>query len=254
MLIIAHRGESYDAPENTMAAFQLAWQRRDRAIELDIHLTKDEQLAVCHDANTLRTSGVSLDIRDCTMEELKKLDVGAWKGERWAGERIPVLKEVLLTTPKRRGCIIEVKVGTEILPALRRDIQSASMDPNQVVIISFNSDVVRESKKALPDIKTYLLSAFHYSEERGKWSPTVDELIAQAKDIKADGLNLAAQPPIDAVLADRVKKAGLKLFVWTVDSMDLAQRMADLRVDGMASNRAAWLDRNLKARMNSSVP
>lgn len=253
MLIIAHRGESYDAPENTLASFQLAWKRRDRAIELDIHLTKDEQLAVCHDANTLRTSGVSLDIRDCTMEELNKLDVGAWKGERWAGQRMPVLKEALQTTPKQGGCIIEVKVGTEIIPALRRDIQSVSIDPKQVVIISFHPDVVHASKKALPDIKTYLLSAFRYSEERGNWSPTVDELIAQAKEIRADGLNLAAQPPIDAAFADRVKKEGLELFVWTVDSIDLAQKMADLGVDGMASNRAAWLGRNLKAHMNSSV-
>jgi|YelNatPaOPRAMG01_1025707.scaffolds.fasta_scaffold12461_3 glycerophosphoryl diester phosphodiesterase len=253
MLIIAHRGESYDAPENTLASFQLAWKRRDRAIELDIHLTKDEQLAVCHDANTLRTSGVSLDIRDCTMEELKKWDVGGWKGEKWAGERMPILKEALLAIPKRRICIIEVKVGTEIIPALKRDIQSVSIDPNQVVIISFNPEVLRESRKALPDIKTYLLSAFRFSEERGKWSPTVDELITQAKDIRADGLNLAAQPPLDSAFADRVRKAGLELFVWTVDSLDLAQRMADLGVDGMASNRAAWLRRNLKARTNASV-
>ncbi len=253
MLIIAHRGESYDAPENTLASFQLAWKRRDRAIELDIHLTKDEQLAVCHDANTQRTSGVSLNIREYSIEELKKLDVGSWKGEKWMEERMPVLREALLTVPKRGACIIEVKVGAEAIQPLKRDIRNVSMDPKQVVIISFHPDVVRASKKALPDIKTYLLSAFRYSEERGNWSPTVDELIAQAKEIRADGLNLAAQPPIDAAFADRVKKEGLELFVWTVDSIDLAQKMADLGVDGMASNRAAWLGRNLKAHMNSSV-
>lgn len=253
MLIIAHRGESHDAPENTLASFQLAWKRRDRAIELDVHLTKDGELAVCHDGNTQRTSGVSHSIRECTMEELKQLDVGSWKGDKWAGERMPVLREALLTVPKQGSCIIEVKVGADAIPKLQKEIQSVSLDPKQVVIISFNPEAVGESKRAMPEIKTYLLSAFNYSQEKDKWSPTVDEFIKQAKQLRADGLNLAAQPPIDTDFVERVKNAGLELFVWTIDYIDLAQRMLEIGVDGIASNRAAWLARNITKRSRPSV-
>src|SRR3954447_1104654 len=81
--IVAHRGESADAPENTMAAFRLAWERKDDAIELDVHLTRDEVLLVSHDADTARTTGIAKVIKDSTMEELRALDAGRWKGPRW---------------------------------------------------------------------------------------------------------------------------------------------------------------------------
>ena len=81
----AHRGESHDAPENTMASFNLAWSRGDDACELDIHLTKDGKLIVCHDDDTERTSGKrsKLILKDHTLEELRAVDVGAFKDPRW---------------------------------------------------------------------------------------------------------------------------------------------------------------------------
>jgi glycerophosphoryl diester phosphodiesterase len=86
--IIAHRGESADAPENTLAAFRLAWERRVTAIELDVHLTKDDRLVVCHDADTKRTTGETLTIAKSTLADLRTLDAGRWKGERWTGGRL----------------------------------------------------------------------------------------------------------------------------------------------------------------------
>src|SRR3954447_22836048 len=81
--LIAHRGESADAPENTMAAFRLAWGRKDPAIELDVHLTGDGKLVVGHDADTKRTTGKKLLIKESTLEELRALDAGRWKGPDW---------------------------------------------------------------------------------------------------------------------------------------------------------------------------
>src|SRR5439155_3091233 len=87
----AHRGESHDAPENTMASFNLAWSRDDDACELDIHLTKDGKLIVCHDDDTERTSGkrVKLILKDHTLDELRDIDVGSFKDAKFAGEKMP---------------------------------------------------------------------------------------------------------------------------------------------------------------------
>jgi glycerophosphoryl diester phosphodiesterase len=82
--IVAHRGESYDAPENTMASYNLAWERHDDVVETDVHLTKDGKLIICHDFNTFRVTGgprhggINKVIVDTPAEALRKLDVGKW--------------------------------------------------------------------------------------------------------------------------------------------------------------------------------
>src|SRR5262245_7675146 len=139
--IVAHRGESADAPENTMAAFRLAWERKVDAIELDVHLTMDGQLAVIHDADTQRTAGVKKVIKDCTWNELRQLDVGRWRDERFAGEKLPRLEEVLAGIPAGMRCFIEVKVGPEAIPALVHAVEGClpQKSPEQFVIISFKA-------------------------------------------------------------------------------------------------------------------
>src|SRR4051812_29446250 len=122
--MVAHRGESHDAPENTLASFDLAWSRGDEAAELDIHLTKDGKLIVSHDPDTKRLpeGGVELVIKDHTADELRKLDVGSWKDPKFAGQRLPLLDEVLARLPAdpSRRQLIEVKVGPEAIPELTR--------------------------------------------------------------------------------------------------------------------------------------
>src|SRR5690242_4131895 len=124
-LFIAHRGESHDAPENTFAAINLAWQRGDLAAECDVHLTCDGRLIVCHDADTQRTAGRRLSISDHTADELRQLDVGSWQDPRFAGERMPLLDDVLATIPAGAVLFVEVKVGPEAIPPLMRCIQGA---------------------------------------------------------------------------------------------------------------------------------
>lgn len=94
-LIIAHRGESFDAPENTLAAIELAWKRGARAVEIDVHLSKDNHVVVFHDFNTKRLSGVNKNVRSQTLQQLRALDVGSWKGVHWKGEQIPEINDVL---------------------------------------------------------------------------------------------------------------------------------------------------------------
>ena len=104
------------APENTLAAFNLAWKQGADAVEIDCHLTADGHLIVCHDGDTQRTTGRKLVIRQSTLAQLRELDAGAWKGARWAGQKLPTLAEVLDTIPENRRLLVEVKVGPEAVP------------------------------------------------------------------------------------------------------------------------------------------
>jgi glycerophosphoryl diester phosphodiesterase len=244
---VAHRGESADAPENTLAAFNLAWRRGVPAIELDVHLTADDRLVVIHDASTRRTTGVDLLVKDATLDQLRPLDAGSWKGEQWAGEPLPTLDEALATIPEGGLCLIEVKVGPEAVPALVRAVEASGKSSDQLAVISFNAETLAEAKRRLPDLPMYFLSGFRRDEQTGTWSPSPRQLIDRALAIKADGLDLAYRGPIDAEFIRLVRDAGLSLHVWTVDDPDDARRFLDLRVDSITTNRAAWLRDRLTA-------
>src|SRR6478752_5983209 len=115
--IVGHRGASYDAPENTVASVKLAWEQKADAAEFDVYRTKDGKIVVIHDKDTKRTAGgVNKVVAESTLAELRALDVGKWKGEKYAGERIPTLAEVLATVPAGKKVFIEVKPGPEVVP------------------------------------------------------------------------------------------------------------------------------------------
>ena len=95
MLWIAHRGESFDAPENTLSAFRLATQSGADGIECDIHMTQDGEIVCIHDADTIRTSNAAFRISETSFPELRKIDFGSWKDAKWQGEKIPLLSELL---------------------------------------------------------------------------------------------------------------------------------------------------------------
>jgi glycerophosphoryl diester phosphodiesterase len=245
--LIAHRGESADAPENTLAAFRLAWDRNVPAIELDVHLTKDGQLICSHDADTKRTTGVQRKIVDSTASELQELDAGAWKDERFRGEKMPLLTEALATLPEKGCCFIEVKVGAEAIPALVKAVNASKCRPEQLVVISFQADAVAEAKRQLPELKAYFLESFKQNKKTGQWTPTIDEVIETAKKIHADGVDLSYKGPLDAAVVQRIKDAGLKCYVWTIDDPAIARTMIAAGVDGITTNKAAGLGEALQA-------
>jgi glycerophosphoryl diester phosphodiesterase len=243
--MIAHRGESFDAPENTMAAFRLAWQRDVEAIELDVHLTRDGKLILCHDADTERTTGQKLIIKNSDYRQLRQLEAGSWKDPRWKGEAMPSLDEALATIPERARCFIEIKVGAEAVPAVAASIKASGKRPEQLAIISFQDTAIAEAKRQLPQIKAYYLASFKQDKKTKEWKPTVQELIDQAKGMHADGLDLSFKGPLDAESVKQIKAAGLEFYVWTVDDIEVAQKFADWGADGITTNRAAWLREQL---------
>ena len=248
--LVAHRGESHDAPENTLAAIKLGWERGADAVEFDVHLTADGQLISIHDPDTGRVTGgrAKFKVVEHTAEALRKLDVGSWKHPKFAGERMPLLGEVLATLPADPGkrLFIEVKVGPEAAEPLATAIKAAGRPPEQTAVISFNLETCRSVKQRLPTLKVYYLSGFKQDERSGEVKPTVGELIRAAKHAKLDGLDVSFKGPIDAAFVRQVHEAGLEMHVWTVDDPAVARRMVEAGVDGITTNRAAWMRGQLR--------
>ncbi len=241
---IAHRGESADAPENTLAAFRLAWERGLPGIELDVHVTRDGHPVACHDPDTGRTTGESRVIAQTTLAELQTLDAGSWKSPRFASETLPTLGAVLATIPPGRRCFLEIKTGPESVPAVAGCIVASGLAPEQVAFISFYPETLTAIKAALPENRAYFLSAFK-QDASGAWTPDAATLIQTAKALNADGLDLGVQGPVDAAFVRAVHEAGLEIYIWTVDEAGPAKALVAAGVDGITSNRADWLRKAL---------
>jgi len=240
MLIIAHRGASHDAPENTLASVNLAWAQGADAVEIDVQFSKDGRIVVIHDDNTRKTAGVARKVYDQTLAELKKLDVGCWKNAKWTGERIATLEEVLATIPDGKRLFIEIKCGPECLPELAKAFKRSGRKPGQVVLIGFSLPTMTLAKESLPQLEVAWVAEFKRNW-RGGWSPTVEKLIAQAKAAGLDALDLSARGPWTPKLGGKVHGAGLKLYVWTVDSVAKARQVIAAGVDGITTNKPGWI-------------
>ena len=238
VVIIGHRGASWDAPENTVVALKLAWEQQADGAEFDVYLTQDGKIVACHDKDTKRTAGVSKLIAETSLAELRKLDVGTWKNIKFAGERIPTLEEMLATMPAGKKVYIEVKCGPEIVPELDRVLQATRLKSAQTPVICFNADVIAAVKKLRPDLPAYWLVSL-------KEDTTADSLITKAQEIRADGLDLSANARLDQAFATKIRSAGLRLDVWTVNDPAVARRMAQIGVQGITTDRPAWLREQL---------
>lgn len=245
-LIVAHRGLSSLYPENTVAAVQAAWENGADAVETDFHLTADGQIVCIHDGDAKRTTGEQMVVAKTPLAELRKLDAGKWKGEKFAGERLPTLQEVLANTPPGKLHFLELKTGPEIVPEFVRQLRdkNSPVQLDQVRMITFNRETLRAFKVAMPEVKAYLLSSFK-QDESGKWNQTPDELIAVAKEIGADGLDLSISPktmaPITPEVVAKMKSAGLEFHAWTIDSPEIAQHAIDLGTQSITTNRCGAL-------------
>lgn len=247
-VLVAHRGASHLAPENTLASFALAWPLGADLIEGDFYLTTDGVVVTHHDATTKRTAGVDLRVESQTLADLKALDVGTWKDPKWAGERIPTLEEVLDSVADNKKILIEIKSDARIMVPLVAVIESSDLSPDQMVVICFNEDVLELAKKSMPHIKTLWLSSFEQGDD-GKWTPTAEEIIATAMRINADGVHLKAIPEvIDRVFVAKLRHADLEFHVWTVDDPELARTMLRLGADSITTNRPGWLREQLRNR------
>ncbi len=241
--IIAHRGASYDAPENTLSSLKLGFEQGADACELDVWVTKDGVPVLLHDKDTLRTAGVKLLASATNFADLAKLEVGSWKDKKFAGEKIATLVEALATVPSGKRMFVEIKCDARGVPAILQAIEDAKLKPEQTVIISFDADVVEAAKKSRPDLLAFWIVSL--KNDKGQ-APKIEDLIAKAQTIQADGLNLSDSPLIDSAAVEKIRAAKLGLYVWTVDQPAAAKRLVELKVDGITTNRPGWLREQLQ--------
>jgi glycerophosphoryl diester phosphodiesterase len=247
--IVAHRGASYDAPENTLAATKLAWQQRADAVETDIYLSKDGRIVVSHDKNGKRTAGRDVDFITITQAEARQLDAGSWKDPKFKGEKIPLLEEQIASIPPGKRMLVEIKIGPEIVPELARVLAQMKATEKNITIISFNYESLQEVRKQLPHLPTLWLvghPAPNAKKAPAKQPPSVDEMISKARAAGLTGLDLQYTWPLTPADLKKIKDAGLELHVWTVNDVEVAQRWIRMGVASITTDRPGWLREQLK--------
>jgi glycerophosphoryl diester phosphodiesterase len=245
MLIIAHRGASYLAPENTAAAARLAWQLGADAVECDVYLSRDDRIIVLHDASTKRTTGTDLPVSQTPSEELRKLDAGSFKSPEFAGEKIPYLEELIETIPPHGLLFVEIKCGEEILPVLHKVLQAGGKE-SQVAIIGFHLQTMAAAKKQMPQIPVYWLVGTDKNQQTQQPIPHSADLIQKAREHGLDGLNLH-YAGITKEFAEAIRAAGLGFYAWTVNDPVEAIRLKKLGINGITTDRPEWLREQMAA-------
>ena len=227
MLILAHRGASAYAPENTKAAFALAVARGADGVELDVHLTKDGQMVAHHNLDIRETSNGTGEIWDMTLAELRRFDFGSWKGEAFAGESILTLEEALILVKDMTLINIELKTAELTIPSLP-DLACALVKKmglvRKVIFSSFRHETAMACKKCLPQAKAGLL-----------YSRPLLRPVSYARRLGADALH-PYKYLVTPGLIHRAHRAGLMVNTWTVDKPEWIQRLACWGCDAVITN------------------
>ncbi|HIJ73734.1 MAG TPA: hypothetical protein HPP83_06500 [Candidatus Hydrogenedentes bacterium] len=267
--VVAHRGASAYAPENTMAAFRLALEMNADAFELDVRLTKDGELVVIHDPVLERTTDGAGPVAMHTLAALKCLDAGSWKGTDFAGERVPTLAEALAFAKDTIGVYIEIKdCGSDdtLLAALikraahhqafdadfRRealDMIESSRTPNleltrktadiirslhmaeQVVVQSFSAIVCAIVLTEAPDVPCFFIGGCH-DERPEQW----DCFLRAGRFLGVHGFSVH-YPCLTGDVMRSLKADNRTVAAWAVDDVAAIRRVAALGVDAIITNR-----------------
>lgn len=225
---IAHRGASKYAPENTISSIKKAWEMNADAAEIDIHLSKDDKIVVMHDDNTKRTTGFDFEISKTSSTMLRTLDNGKFYSDKYKGEKIAFLEEILNIIPEKKHLFIEIKTfDTTIVPILR-DIIEKSGKISQVSLISFNFDILKLAKKET-GLKSYLLCEFKGIEE-------LKTLNTKIKEANIDGLDVQFQsitPEVDTFM----KQENIYVLVWTINEIVDAKKLMQNNIYGITTDK-----------------
>lgn len=249
---IAHRGARYVAPENTLVAIKAAIARDADFVEVDVQRSKDGRLVLVHDTNLRRTTDIervfpkkrSYAVRDTTWKQIKQLDAGKWKSKKYAGTRIPSLKQaVRLVQRNRTGIMIELK-SPKRYPGIEQEVSTAlrqvdgylgrAVRDERLIIQSFDFDAAHTFKQIEPRVHVALLG-----------TPAVPDLPDLAR--WADEIS-SRHRTVDADYVAAVHALGMDSSVWTVDTVENMNASLDKGVDAVVTNRPTMLGRVLQQR------
>jgi len=228
MLIFGHRGARGLAPENTMTAFQIALQLGVDGIELDVHMTKDGKIVVCHDHYLERTSNGKGWIPEHTRDELQDLDFGSWFGPEFAGEKIPSLREVLQWAAATKLIVnVEIKNGPIIYEGIEEKVAALIREcrmTERVIVSSFYHPSLLRMKQLDPMIKTGLLYA---SRPLDPW--------LQLRVTDTDNIH-PQWHYLDSGWALGTRPHAAKIHAWTINEMREWEHISHLGVDGIMTD------------------
>jgi glycerophosphoryl diester phosphodiesterase len=261
--IIAHRGagarfvDPDGPPENTLPAFEAGWASGASACEVDVQLTRDNEVIAIHDPTTDRTTNGSWFVAERTSRDLKLLDAGAWKGERWAGTRLPLLSEVLAAIPAGRKLYVELKDGPQVVPPALEAIRKSGKDA-QIILISFDIDTIALAKKLSPRFECQLVVTFRDDGENGAWNVHYNEgpnfrgisqlwdpraLLKLVREHRLDGIDASFRMPPDFVPS--MRDARLEVVTWTVNDPSVALSLIERGVFEITTDLPAMMRRAL---------
>lgn len=240
--LIAHRGASANAPENTLSAFRLAWEEGADGIEGDFFLTADGEVVCIHDDNTKRTAGKKIPVKGSTLAELRALDYGAWKHPKYKGEKIPLLSEVLDEVPPGKWFFLEIKDSPRIVKPIADIFASKRPDKDKVIFISFDKEVIKACRETLPGYRASLLTSLDRFPEKG----APDAYLADLEWCGSHGLSYKISAPVTKEWLAKARGGDGLLMAWTVDARKDALRAIALGSDFIGTNRPGALRQELE--------
>ena len=251
--IVSHRGESQDRPENTMAAFRLAFARGVDGVECDVYATTDGVPVIIHDSTTGRTagSGTNLAVTASAWNDLKDVRVGAfgsWIGTEWEGETLPKFEDylALLASNETTKCVVELK-GNGANNLIANVVAAVRAQPlatkDRVVFISFGASLISAIRQALPDHEAWLLL--------GSGTYTGASLISSNQMCNATGVDIYHSATYTAEDVAAVKAAGYAFAVWTPNSDADALKYAQMGVDAITTDRGGAMKSYLVATLTA---
>jgi len=249
--IVSHRGESQDRPENTMAAFRLAFAREVDGVECDVYATTDGVPVIIHDGTTGRTagSGTNLTVTASSWDDLKDVRVGAygsWIGTEWEGETLPKFEDylALLASNNTTKCVVELK-GNGANGLIASVVASVQAQPlatkDRVLFIAFDANLIRAVRQALPDYEAWLLLS--------SGTYTGADLISRIEACNATGVDIDYRATFSDADVAAVKAAGYAFTVWTCDDGATAFALAQKGVDAITTNRGGSMTAYLAAEI-----
>ncbi len=228
--IEAHRGNSEEAPENTLAAFRNAVKLGVPWIELDVHLTRDAVPVVIHDPTLDRTTSGSGPVKEWLFKDLRALDAGSWFAAEFAGERLPTLPEVVeLTGPSSTRLNIEIKGGPRIRELTRKvaGILRDAGKAEEYLVSSFSLEALEVMRQESPETLLAVIG-------------DGPKILSQARQAGIPWIH-AHWPTATPDLVAAAHAAGLRVNIWTMDAPEQFGRWARIGVDKICTNRPARL-------------
>lgn len=248
-LVIAHRGASAHAPENSLAAFERALHDGADGFEFDVRLASDGVPVVIHDANLRRTAGRNVEIASLSSSELARVDVGSWFNRRFparareefADERIITLAQVITKfAPRCRALYVELKCSRadalRLAAATVEVLRANEKLAHRVVVESFALEAVAEVKRLAPDVHTAVL----FERTLRRPHPRAREMIERAHAHGADEIALQ-RTLVTRRTVEAARDAGLQTVVWTADHPAWARRARELKLRAVITNTPARL-------------